>query len=88
VAAFGRNRDISLHVCEDGILIVAYSTADKTADDILYGNDLLFTDAVRKALLIYAIRYGKYIGITSAEVRNIPPRMDLADTTGAITSSS
>ena len=50
-------------------MIVAYSTADKTADDILYGNDLLFTDAVRKALLIYAIRYGKYIGITSAEVR-------------------
>ncbi len=50
-------------------MIVAYSTADKTADDILYGNDLLFNDAVRKALLIYAIRYGKYIGITGAEVR-------------------
>lgn len=69
MVAFGRNRDISLHVCEDGILIVAYSSADKKADDILYGNDLLFTDAVRKALLIYAIRYGKYIGLIGAEVR-------------------
>ena len=68
-ASFGQNRDIMLHVSRDGILIVAYSTADKTADDILYGNDLLFADAVRKALLIYAIRYGKYIGITGAEVR-------------------
>ena len=53
----------------DGILIVAYSTAFKTADDILYGNDLLFNDAVRKALLIYVIWYGEYFRISSAEVR-------------------
>ena len=49
-------------------MIIAYTSAVKAAFDILYGKDPLFADAVRKALLIYAIRYGKYKGITRAEV--------------------
>lgn len=68
-ASFGRNRDITLHVSRDGILIIAYTSAVKAAPDILHGKDPLFADAVRKALLIYAIRYDKYLTIRSSEVR-------------------
>ena len=69
VSSFGQNYNIILHVSKDGILIVVYTSAGKTANDILYGNDLLFADAVRKALLIYTIRYNKYILIRYAEVK-------------------
>ena len=68
-ASFGQNRDITLHVSKDGILIIAHTSAVKAALEILYGKDLLFADAVRKALLIYAIRYNKYFTIRNAEVR-------------------
>ena len=68
-ASFGQNRDVTLHISRDGVLITAYSAAVKEARGILDGSDLLFADAIRKALLIYVVRYNRYFSIRSAEVR-------------------
>ena len=81
-ASFGRNRDIILHISKDGILIIAHTSATKAVYDILFGDDLLFADAVRKALLIYVIRYDKYLKINNAEVRIDGERQALYSTKG------
>lgn len=65
LASFGNNRSIELHITKDGILISVWTTANKRAHDILNGQDDLFADAVRKALLIYVIRYSCFLDVTS-----------------------
>ena len=67
-ASFGQSREILLHIRRNGILIAVQTTAEKNADEILNGEDVLFADAVRKALTIFVIRYGRFLNITAAEV--------------------
>lgn len=68
VAAFGRSKGIMLHIRENGVLISVQTIAEKNTHEILNGEDNLFTDAVRKALTIYTIRYGRFLDIKKAKV--------------------
>ena len=68
-ATFGNNRAIDLHIRQTGILIEVRTSAVKSPESILYGEDNLFADMTRKALLLYLIRYGKCLDIRSASVQ-------------------
>ena len=68
-AVFGNNRAINLHLRATGILIEVRTSAAKPPESILYGEDKLFADATRKALLLYLIRYGKNMDIRCASVQ-------------------
>ena len=67
--SFGNNHTVRLHIRHAGILIIATSGgAEKKPEDVLHGDDDLFADAIRKALLIYLMRYGKCLSIRTASV--------------------
>ncbi len=68
IASFGNNHRIELHICASGALISAFSSAQKEPEDILNGNDTLFADALKKTLLLYVIRYNRFLSITKAVV--------------------
>lgn len=67
-ASFGQSKAIQLHICHEGIVIVLNSSAMKDSQKILQGEDTVLADATRNALTIYAIRYGRFLNVTSAEV--------------------
>lgn len=67
--SFGNNRTVCLHIRRKGILITVISSgAEKKPEDILHGDDDLFVDAIKKALLVYLIRFGKSLNIRTATV--------------------
>ncbi len=65
-ASYGNNHSILLHIKERGILIQVVTGAEKLPEIILNDEDGLFSDTIRKALLIYLIRYGKSLSVTKA----------------------
>ena len=68
VASFGNNHKINLHIRSTGILISTVTSAEKDPEEIMFGRDPLFADALKKALLLYVIRFNRYISITTASV--------------------
>ena len=67
-ASYGNNQAICLHIRQTGILIFAETSAIKKPEAIINGDDSLFADAIKKALLIYLVRYGKCLNIRKAAV--------------------
>ena len=67
-ASFGSTHRILLHLQPAGILIEAITGTEKLPENVLYGRDNLFADAIRKSLLFYFIRYGKSLDIDHASV--------------------
>lgn len=68
LAAYGSNRGIQLHIRSAGVMIELRTGTEKSPDAILCGDDRLFADAVRKALLMYLIRYGRCLNVRAASV--------------------
>lgn len=68
IASFGNNHRIKIHVRSTGIQIVAVSSAQKDPMNILYGEDALFSDALKKALLLYVVQYNHFLPISTASV--------------------
>ena len=68
MASFRRSRRIEIHISSTGIRIVVASSVQKNPAGILYGEDDLFADALKKALLLHVIEYHYYLTITAARV--------------------
>lgn len=68
MSSFGNNHRIEIHIRSTGIQIVAFSSAQKDPAGILYGEDALFSDALKKALLLYAVQYNHFLVISTASV--------------------
>ena len=68
IASYGNNKKIEIHIRSAGILISAISSSTKAPEDIMYGKDALFADILKKSLLLYTIRYNRFLTITTASV--------------------
>lgn len=66
-ASFGNNRSIYIHLTTGGAYIEAYSSGTKEADAVLAGEDPLFSDIIRKTLLLYVLRYERHLEIKQAD---------------------
>lgn len=66
VAAFGNNKSIHIHLTAGGAYIKADSSGAKDADAVLAGDDPLFSDIIRKTLLLYVLRYERHLEIKQA----------------------
>lgn len=60
---FGSTKDIQLIMSKDGISISAELTKLYDQEDLISDNSYLFSDAIKKALLLYLIRYNKMLEI-------------------------
>lgn len=68
---FGSTKDIELILSETGFSITADLTKIYDSNEMLSGNSYLFPDGIKKALLLYLIKYSK-----SLKIKNITIQID------------
>ena len=67
IASFGRNKDIRIYLSAGGAYIETDSSGLKDASAVLAGEDPLFSDIIRKTLLLYVLRYERHLEIKRAD---------------------
>ncbi len=66
IASFGRNKNVRIHLTAGGAVIEADSSGFKDANIVLAGEDPMFSDIIRKTLLLYVLRYERHLNIKRA----------------------
>lgn len=66
---FGSTKNVELILSETGISITAQLTKVYDKEEMLSGDSYLFPDAIKKALLLYLLKYNKALNINSITVK-------------------
>lgn len=66
---FGSTKNVELTLSETGISITAQLTKVYDKEEMLSGDSYLFPDAIKKALLLYLLKYNKALSIKSITVK-------------------
>ncbi len=66
---FGSTKNVELTLSETGISITAQLTKVYDKEEMLSGDSYLFPDAIKKALLLYLLKYNKALSISSIIVK-------------------
>ena len=57
--SYNRTKDIKFSICQQNAYILFYQDSKRNLESVLEGQDRLFNDFVKKAMLIHQILYGK-----------------------------
>ena len=66
---YGHTKNIRLFISKKGICIEVDLSKMMAVEEILSSNNYLFADAIKKALLIYLIKYSKNLEIKSIKIQ-------------------
>lgn len=57
ITSYGATKGIELHLRRSGVRIVVRTAAQKNGSDVLHGEDNLFSDLIKKAMILHLTRY-------------------------------